>query len=271
MNHDDYSLALLGAICGDIIGSSYEGHHTKRFNFRLFTYKSRPTDDTIMTTAVAEWIMTGRPLVDTMRQWGQRYPHSGYGRAFKQWMLSPTPAPYNSFGNGSAMRVSACAWACDTLDRVLDKARASAEVTHNHPEGIKGAQATAAAIFLARTGHSKDEIKSYITQTFGYDLDHTCHQLRPTYHFNVTCQGSVPQSIIAFIDSADYESAVRLAVSLGGDADTMGAITGSIAAAFYGTIPHYITSECLRRLPWDIKNTIDSFTQWLREQHNDTE
>ena len=260
----DYSIALLGAICGDIIGSAYERFTTKKLTFELFYPYSRFTDDTVMTIAIADWIMTGNKLPFVMQDWGRnRYPRAGYGGMFRRWLCSANPEPYNSFGNGSAMRVSPVGWAYDTLEETLEKAKESAEPTHNHPEGVKGAQATAAAIFLARTGHSKAEIKDYITATFGYNLDRTCEEIRPQYEFDVTCQGSVPESIIAFLESTDYESAIRLAVAMGGDADTMGAITGGIAAAFYGEIPANIKNECLNRLPDDIKKVISDFSQWL--------
>lgn len=255
----NYTVSLLGGVCGDIIGSAYEGRHTKNPDFKLFTPRSRFTDDTVMTIAVAEWLIIGRPLPRIMQTWGRRYPHAGYGGMFRRWLNAPIPQPYNSFGNGSAMRVSPVGWACNTLAETLEKAKQSAEVTHNHPEGIKGAQAVAAAIFLARTGHTKAEIKDYITATFGYNLDRTCEELRPNYHFDVTCQGSVPESIIAFLDSSDYETAIRLAISMGGDADTMGAITGAIAAAYYGQIPSAIAYECTHRLPSDIVHTISTF------------
>lgn len=254
-------IPLMGAICGDIIGSAYEGPKTKRFNFNLFTPKSRFTDDTVMTVAVADWILSGNDLVQCVQQWGNRYPHAGYGGMFKKWLRSENPQPYNSWANGSAMRVSPVGWAFDDLDTVLEKAKESAEITHNHPEGIKGAQAVASAVFLARTGKSKEEIKAYITEKFGYFLDRTINEIRPTYRFDVSCQGCVPESIIAFLESSDYETAVRLAVSLGGDADTMGAITGSIAAAFYKSISPFILTTCWNRLPPDIKQTVLSFSE----------
>lgn len=252
-------IPLMGAICGDIIGSAYEGHKTKRFDFNLFTPRSRFTDDSVMTVAVADWILSGRSLVECVQQWGLRYPHAGYGGMFRSWLITNNPQPYNSFGNGSAMRVSAVGWAYDDIDTVLEKAKESAEITHNHPEGIKGAQAVAAAIYLARIGKSKEEIKAYIKEKFGYFLDRTINEIRPTYHFDVSCQGSVPESIIAFLESSDYETAVRLAVSLGGDADTMGAIAGSIAAAYYRNINPFILATCWNRLSPDIKEIVQAF------------
>jgi ADP-ribosylglycohydrolase len=194
-----------------------------------------------------------------MQDYGKRYPTAGYGGMFKRWLREEAPKPYNSWGNGSAMRVSPVGWAFDTLEETLEAAKQSAEITHNHPEGIKGAQATAACIFLARTGNSKEEIKEYIEKTFGYNLSRTCDEIRPTYQFDGSCQGTVPESIIAFLDSTDFESAVRLAVSLGGDADTMGAITGSIAEAYYGGVPEHIRKEVLKRLPLKIIRVMQNF------------
>ena len=196
-----------------------------------------------------------------MQDWGNRYPTAGYGGMFLDWLQIYDPQPYNSFGNGSAMRVSPVGWAFDTLEKTLEAAKQSAEITHNHPEGIKGAQATAACIFLARTGKNKQEIKEYIEHTFGYNLNRTCDEIRPTYQFDVTCQGSVPESITAFLDSTDFESAIRLAVSLGGDADTMGAITGGIAEAFYGGVPEYIRKEVQKRLPNEFIDVMQRFYQ----------
>lgn len=252
-------IPLMGAICGDIIGSAYEGRKTKRFEFQLFTHKSRFTDDTVMTVAVADWILSGNDLVQCVQQWGNRYPHAGYGGMFRSWLITNNPQPYNSFGNGAAMRVSAVGWAYDDIDTVLVKAKESAEITHNHPEGIKGAQAVAVAVYLARTGKSKEDIRAYIKEKFGYFLDRTINEIRPTYHFDVSCQGSVPESIIAFLESSDYETAVRLAVSLGGDADTMAAIAGSIAAAYYKSINPFILTTCWNRLSPDIKQIVPAF------------
>lgn len=241
---------LLGAIAGDVIGSVYEFSPVKEWNFPLFTEDSKFTDDTVMTVANADWLLTGGSLVDIMRDYGKRYPWAGYGGRFFRWLLcDDNPQPYNSWGNGSAMRVSPVGWAFDTLEETLDAAKRSAEVTHNHPEGIKGAQATAACIFLARIGESKQEIKKYVEETFAYDLSRTCNEIRPTYSYDISCQGTVPESIIAFLESTDYENAIRLTISLRGDADTMGAITGGIAEAYYGGVPAAIKEEVLKRLP----------------------
>ncbi|WP_455587652.1 ADP-ribosylglycohydrolase family protein [Bacteroides sp.] len=239
---------LIGAIAGDIIGSYYEFYPMKSIDFPLFNASSHFTDDTIMTVANADWLLTGDSLLGIMQNYGNRY-HSSYGSMFYQWLREDNPQPYNSWGNGSAMRVSPVGWTFDTLEETLEAATRSAEVTHNHPEGIKGAQATAACIYLARTGKSKQEIKEYVETTFGYNLSRTCDDIRPIYGFNESCQGTVPESIIAFLESTDYESAIRLTISLGGDADTMGAITGGIAEAYYRKIPSHIIEESLKRLP----------------------
>ena len=250
---------LCGAIAGDIIGSFYERNATKKTDFYLFTPFSKFTDDTVMTVANADWLITGDSLLGVMQDYGNRYPHAGYGGMFRSWLRQDEPQPYNSFGNGSAMRVSPVGWAFDTLEETLEVAKQSAEITHNHLEGIKGAQATAACIFLARNGKSKQEIKEYVETTFGYDLNRSCDDIRPDYHFDVTCQGSVPESIIAFLESTDFESAIRLAVSLGGDADTMGAITGGIAEAFYGGVPENIAREVIKRLPYEFIEVMQRF------------
>lgn len=250
---------LLGAIAGDIIGSAYEHSPHKSIDFPLFSNESTFTDDTVMTVANAQWLLDGGDLADIMQEYGGSYPFAGYGGKFFRWLAEENPLPYNSFGNGSAMRVSPVGWASKSLEEALSIAEASAAVTHNHPEGIKGAQATAASIYLARKGYSKQKIKEYVENNFGYDLSHTCDEIRPAYSFDVTCQGSVPQSIIAFLESTNYENAVRLAVSLGGDSDTMGAITGSIAEAFYGGVPKHICEEVIKRLPAEFIATMRRF------------
>ena len=211
-----------------------------------------------MTVANADWLLTGDSLLGIMQDYGHSY-QANYGGWFQSWLREENPQPYGSWGNGSAMRVSPIGWAFDTLEETLDTAKRSAEVTHNHPEGIKGAQATAACIYLARTGKSKQEIKEYVETTFGYNLNRTCDDIRPTYHFNESCQSTVPESIIAFLESTDYESAIRLTISLGGDADTMGAITGGIAEAYYKEIPQYIVYEVLKRLPNEFIDIMQKF------------
>ena len=251
---------LYGAISGDIIGSKYEFFPYKDTDFPLFSNEySDYTDDTVMTVANADWLLTNDKLWVIMQDYGNRYPTAGYGGMFKSWLREEDPQPYNSFGNGSAMRVSPVGWAFDTLEETLKAAKQSAEVTHNHPEGIKGAQATAACIFMARTGKSKQEIKEYIEKEFGYNLNRTCDEIRVVYRFDESCQGTVPESIIAFLESSDFESAIRLTVSLGGDADTMGAITGGIAEAFYGGVPNHIKKEVLKRLPNEFIDVMQRF------------
>lgn len=262
---------LLGAVAGDVIGSVYEFNPTHDYHFPLLQKGMMYTDDTIITIAVADWLLND-PILSTeklariMRKWGRkyRYPMGGYGGYFDRWLDDDRAMPYNSWGNGSAMRVSAVGFAFDSLEDTLIVARRSAEVTHNHPEGIKGAQATAAAIFMARTGRTKEEIRKYVSETFGYDLHRTCDDIRPTYKFEGSCQETVPQSLIAFFDSTDYESAIRLTVSLGGDADTMGAITGSVAAAYYGKIPAKVTDFVMQLLPQDMTGVIRNFEQCVR-------
>ncbi len=233
---------MIGAIAGDIIGSVYEFDPVKRTDFPLFSPGSVFTDDSILTVALAEVILrggNGGDYVSAMREYYRRYPHPAgdYGSSFKQWASSPFPKPYQSFGNGAAMRISPVGFAFSSLEEVLEAAREFTAVTHDHPEGIRGGQAVATAVFLARTGASKGDIREYVERVFGYDLSVTLNALRPRYGFDVTCQGTLPPAIRAFLESADWEGAVRNAVSLGGDADTLACITGGIAQAFYGGIP----------------------------------
>lgn len=251
---------MTGAIAGDIIGSVYEFDNIKTTDFPLFTNESDYTDDTIMTVAVTDWLLNGGDLAKVMQRYGREYPYptGGYGGRFSGWLREKDPLPYNSWGNGSAMRVSAVGWMFDSLEKTLEVAKETAVVTHNHPEGIKGAQATAAAIYLARTGKSKQDIKLYIETTFSYDLGRTCDEIRPFYRFNESCQGTVPEAIIAFLDSSDFENAIRLAVSLGGDSDTLACITGGIAEAFYG-IPEDIERQVYDKLPGTFQKVIKEF------------
>lgn len=228
---------MIAAIAGDIIGSVHERANIKRTTFQLFHQNSRFTDDTVMTIAVADCIMNRRPYADTLRAYGRRYPDRGYGGMFRKWLLADDMGPYQSFGNGSAMRVSPVGFACRKLSDVMNDAEQSARVTHDHPEGIKGAQALAVAVFLARTGVTKDGIRDRIEQMFGYDLHRHIDKIRPSYTFDVTCQGSVPEAIIAFLDSDDVESAIRLGISLGGDADTIACMAGAVAQAYYKKVP----------------------------------
>ena len=254
-------LLLLGSIAGDIIGSAYEFHNIRTTEFPLFTERSHYTDDTVMTLAVANKILHKSTYERELQDFGRRYPKSGFGTNFKEWIFSNEPKPYNSYGNGSAMRVSPIAYVYNDIDDVLSEAKHSAEITHNHPEGIKGAQAVAAAVFLARNGSSKDEIKNYITQNFNYDLNRTIDNIRLNYHFDETCQGSVPEAIIAFLESQDFEASIRLAVSIGGDSDTIASITGAISEAFYKDIPKEIKEEVIKLLPDDLLKVLLNFTE----------
>jgi len=250
---------MLGAIAGDIIGSVHEFEGRKTKDFPLFVGKSRFTDDTVLTVAVADCLLTGSSYTDKFHEYTRAYPDRGYGVRFWHWVKSGSRQPYNSWGNGSAMRVSPVAFAFQTLDEVLEEARASAEVTHNHPEGIRGAQATAAATFLARQGASKSEIRRQIERQFGYDLSRTTKIIRQTYAFNESCQETVPEAITSFLESEDYEDAVRLAISLGGDADTLACITGGIAEAFYGRVPDAIANQALALLDAGLRKTVKRF------------
>lgn len=250
---------MLGAIAGDVIGSVYEWHNIKTTDFPLFTSDSSFTDDSVLTVAVADCILHGTGYARAFKEYFRRYPGAGYGGMFTGWAHSENAEPYNSWGNGSAMRVSPVGFAFEGIDEVLSQARRSAEVTHNHPEGIKGAQATASAIFLARTGKSKDEIREYIEESFSYDLGEPLDEIREYYSFDVSCQGSVPQAIIAFLESADYEDAIRKAISIGGDSDTIACITGGIAQAFYGGLPAWIAEETMARLDDHLRSVVIEF------------
>ena len=275
---------MLGAITGDTIGSAYEFCNTKDYNFTLFLSESAYTDDSIMTMAVAQWLLadprhTHRKLEEAMVEFAKDYPSpmGGYGTGFYRWLFFPKELfafddrygplpyrsssgrhPYGSWGNGSAMRVSAVGWFFDTLEETERVAKISAEITHNHPEGIKGAQATAAAIFLARTGKTKEEICAYIEQRYGYDLHKTWAYWHPIYGWEDSCQGTVPQALICFLDSSDFEDAIRKAVSLGGDSDTLACITGGIAEAFYGSVPEKMASRVLEKVPMAFKKILEA-------------
>lgn len=251
---------MLGSIAGDIIGSVYEQHPIKTMEFPLFQSSSRFTDDTVLTVAIASAIMEKKDYAAALRAFGRKYPSAGYGGAFFNWLFAPGSGPYNSWGNGAAMRVSPVGFAFGTVEDVLREAKNSAAVSHNHPEGIKGAQATALAVFLARTGEAKERIQKEITHRFGYDLHRTLDEIRPQYRFDVSCQGTVPEAIMAFLESKDYEDAVRKAVSLGGDSDTLACITGGIAQAFYKEIPPKIVVEARKRVPEEFLSIIDRFS-----------
>ena len=269
---------MLGAIIGDTVGSHYEFNNTKDYNFDMFARPSSYTDDSVMTMAVAHWLLSDpqqsfQGLEDAMVEFGEKFPcpMGDYGGLFYQWLFAPegewrdcgTPyesltgrRPYGSWGNGSAMRVSAVGWFFGSLEKTLEVAGKSAAITHNHPEGIKGAQATAVAIYLARTGKTKDEIREYISSQFGYDLQKSWEYWHPIYRWESSCQGTVPQAIIAFLDSDSYEDAIRKAVSLGGDSDTLACITGGIAEAFYGGVPEDMAAKVQKMLPESFLSTL---------------
>jgi len=289
---------IIGAIAGDIIGSVFEWHNVKTVEFDLFCNKSKFTDDSVLTLATMAAILNQKGYSETYQLFGRNYPHRGYGGNFSSWIYSENPKPYNSFGNGSAMRVSPVGWYAKSLDEVMAEAQKSAEVTHNHPEGIKGAQAVAVAVFLARNGKTKEEIRSYIVDTFGksnggnsrikvrndgtirvkkshddtdpqdkeefldYQLQRNLDEIRPYYSFDVTCEGSVPAAILCFLESTDFENAIRLAVSLGGDSDTIACITGGIAEAYYQDIPEYIVKNVLTILPKELVSIIEQFSNY---------
>ncbi len=269
---------MYGAIIGDIAGSSYEFSPTKEKDFMMFGPRSRVTDDSVMTVAVAEALLEMGDMngiipggmdakatetlrvafAKSMKKWGRRYPDAGYGGRFYRWLKLEDYNAYNSFGNGSAMRVSPAGWVADTIEKTRYIAAVSSMATHDHPEGIKGAESVASAIFLARKGATKEEIRKYIEEEFGYGLGRTTEEIRPGYRFDVTCQGSVPEAIICFLEGEDYEDVIRTAVSLGGDADTQAAIAGSIAEAFYG-VPAWMKEEAKDFIPEDMQGVIDEF------------
>lgn len=256
---------MMGAIAGDIIGSVYEHDpiKTKDF-FPLFHPRAHFTDDSVLTVAIADAILTGRSYRDTVREWGRRYPQAGYGGAFAQWLSAGDPRPYHSWGNGAAMRVGPVGWAFTSEEEVLHQARLSAAITHDHPEGIKGAQATALAIYLARTRTDKATIRARVQADFGYELARTVDAIRPGYAFDVSCQGTVPEALIAFLDAESYEDTVRNAVSLGGDSDTLACIAGDIAEAFHGGVPEPIRAEVQARLTSDLWHVVEAFERRYR-------
>ena len=257
---------MIGAIAGDIIGSVYEWNNIKTKDFILFSDQCFFTDDSILTIALADSILQSTPYVNNLKRFYYWYPNGGYGSSFHQWALDKNSEPYNSWGNGAAMRISPVGYVYNDLDIVLEKAEEFTRITHNHPEGIKGGQATAAAIFLSRTGKSKALIKEYIETKFQYDLSKHVDEIRPSYTFDVSSQGTVPQAIRAFIDSVDFEDALRTAVSLGGDTDTLACITGGIAQAFYRGVPESIQSKVYAILDKRLgKITQDFMGQYCKE------
>ena len=264
---------MYGAILGDMIGAPYEfdrGNKSKEFD--MFNDQVEFTDDSVMTIAVAEGIMNAgldadeknmkAEIVKSMKFWGRKYPDAGYGNRFIWWLMLDDPNPYGSFGNGSAMRVASAGWFYDSMERTREVARWTAEVTHNHPEGVKGAEATAAAMFMARHNATKDQIREYITKEFGYDLSRTCDEIRPEYRHTELCQETVPEAVTAFLEGNDFEDVIRTAVSLGGDCDTLTCIAGSMGEAFY-EIPEWMITECRKRLPEDILAVVDRFHEMI--------
>lgn len=258
---------MIGAIAGDIIGSVYEAHPVKSKDFPLFHPSCRYTDDSVLTIAIARAILTDGDYRRWVWEIGRQYPNAGYGGSFIRWLNSSPPEPYNSWGNGSAMRVSPVGWAFDSIGEVMDEAARTAEISHNHPEGIKGAQAVALAVFLARTTGDKQLIKKEIGERFGYDLNRTVESIRPDYSFDVSCQGSVPEAVISFLEAGDYEDAVRNAVSLGGDSDTLACITGAIAEACFGPVTPVVLGEVRSILPQDLWLTTERFCRLYCPAH----
>lgn len=257
---------MFGAILGDIIGSIYEFKNIRQTDFPIVSREAMFTDDTVMTVATAYALLNKADYAETYKSFGRRYPGRGYGGRFKEWLGKDTMDPYNSFGNGSAMRVSPVAYACKSLEAVLIEAKKSAEATHNHLEGIKGAQSVASAIYLARTGVVKSDIKSFITDNFSYNLSFRLNEIRHNYEFDETCQGSVPQAIVAFLESDNYEDAVRKAVSIGGDSDTIACIAGSIAEAYYGSLPVDLVRYAESKLDYYMLDIIRRFrTKFMLE------
>jgi ADP-ribosylglycohydrolase len=254
---------MLGAIAGDIIGSVHEFECQKMKDFPLFVEQSRFTDDSVLTVAVADCLLTGSSYLDKFHEYTRAYPDRGYGLGFRRWILSGSRQPYNSWGNGSAMRVSPVAFAFESFEEVLNEAKASAEVTHNQLQGIRGAS-DSRGHFLAREGESKKTIRSTIEERFHYDLSRSVDDIRPSYSFNESCQGTVPEAITAFLESEDYEDAVRLAISLGGDADTLACMAGGIAAAFFGGVPRNIAVPALARLDDGLRKTVSTFCKTYR-------
>ena len=252
---------MIGAIAGDVIGSVHEFVATKTKVFPLIDPRCFFTDDTVLTIALADALLHELDYAVTLKLYYRRYPDAGYGGAFHDWAMSDSWAPYNSWGNGAAMRVSPAAYVAESLDEAMALAERSAAVTHNHPEGVRGAQATTAAIFMARAGHDKSEIKRFIEVSFGYDLQPTVDEIRPTYVFNESCQETVPQAITAFLEAADFEDAIRNAVSLGGDADTLACIAGSIAEPYFGGVPADIRESVLLRLDDELLAVVTAFEQ----------
>jgi len=250
---------MLGAIIGDIAGSTYEFNKALSHYFETMPEDSRYTDDTVLTVAIADAILHNRNYKDSLLEYARKYPNAGYGEKFTEWFHNDDPQPYNSFGNGSAMRVSPVGWAFDSIEKVMEEAKKTAEPSHNHPEGIKGAQATAATVFLAREGKSKTDIKKFLQGAFDYDIARTYDELKATYKNNLICQFTVPESIICFLESVDYEDAIRKAIFLGGDSDTLACITGSMAEAYYRVVPEDLARLAEEKLDEQLMITVNEF------------
>lgn len=264
---------MLGAVIGDIIGSVYEGHNIKTTDFPLWSPNSAFTDDTVMTVAVAKALLETQEndyedikqsIIKEMQYFGGKYPLAGYGFNFRQWLAAENPMPYNSWGNGSAMRVSSVGWLYPTLAETLAVAKLSAEVSHNHPLGVAGAQSVAAAIFLLRKGESREQVRDYITKTFGYNFKFTIEEIRPTYTFDISCQGSVPQAMTAFWEAQNFEDCIRKAVSIGGDSDTIAAIAGSMAEAYFA-IPQTMVTKALEYLDDELLTVYKEFLRRIEK------
>lgn len=262
---------MLGAIAGDIIGSPYEFNNIKSTDFPLFRGESRFTDDTVLTVATADSLLNNLSFSRAYREYYRRYPEAGYGGSFNKWAQSDSQEPYGSWGNGSAMRVSPIGFFYNSEKEVLEEAKKSALATHNHPEGVKGAQAVALAIYLARIGASKDHIIEQITSRFYYDISESIASVRSWYEFDVSCQGSVPQALRAFYESDSFEDAIRKAVSIGGDSDTIACITGGIAEAFYGQVPDFIEEEVYKILNKNLAAVVKEFQRKLKEEYTGVE
>ncbi|WP_035293845.1 ADP-ribosylglycohydrolase family protein [Clostridium sp. KNHs214] len=250
---------MIGSIAGDIIGSVFERKNIKSKEFQLFNHCSRFTDDTVLTIATMDSIINNKTFTKSYKEWFRKYPDAGFGGNFYRWAFSEDTKPYNSWGNGSAMRVSPVGYMYNSLEEVMLKAKESAEVTHNHVEGIKGAQAVAASVYLAKSGSDKEDIKKFIENTFKYDLDESLYSIRKWYAFDVSCEGSVPQAIRAFLEAKNYEDAIRNAISIGGDSDTIACIAGGIAEAYYKKVPQYIISEAYGMLSEEMVNIVKKF------------
>jgi ADP-ribosylglycohydrolase len=261
---------MLGALVGDIIGSVYEFRNTKSTDFELFCGASNYTDDSVMTLAVAKWLLEDKAhtihyLIYCMQELGNNHPYAGYGGRFAGWLCEEKPQPYNSWGNGAGMRVSPVGLYAKTLDEALALAAITASVSHNHPEGVKGAQAIATSVFLSKQGKSKKEIKEYVEQMFGYNLYRSIAEIRPNYSFDVSCQGSVPEAIIAFLEGNSFEEVIRLAISIGGDSDTIGAMAGAIAACRY-PISEDIAERCDSILTEDLREIKNKFVDLINSR-----